>query len=91
MPKKKKIPTAEEIFEKVVSASVALSELDNVVTEFERAGGREMMSGNAAWLPFLETIDLLNENSGYLSGHVATLFPDVVAASEAAFDASRDE
>jgi hypothetical protein len=80
----------KEIASKLMAVVATIDELDELVTQYERNGGREEMSGNASWLPFLESIDLMKEHGGYLLGYADSLSADI-ATSEREFDRNRGE
>ena len=83
---KKSQPTREQVVDKCMVASVALFELNELVREFERAGGRESMATNPSWLPFLETLDALVELDGKFQGLSNSVFDSEFAESEGVYD-----
>jgi hypothetical protein len=79
-----------EIASKLMAVIATIDELDDLVTEYERNGGREQMARNASWLPFLETVDQMKEHGGHLLGY-ADSFSEDIATSEREFDKTRGE
>ncbi|MGC4120076.1 MAG: hypothetical protein QM765_36950 [Myxococcales bacterium] len=87
----KKSPSIhDQIAERVMAASVALSEVDDLVREFERAGGRKEMAKHPNWVPFLERLDSLLELDGQFQGLASSLFSGPFAQSEAEHDRAKE-
>lgn len=72
-----------------MAASLALGDLDDVVTRFEQHGGVELLGDRSSWMEFLETLDQLKDVSDRLQGLADAVFSKEFARSETAADASK--